>query len=399
MLLFIVFIIFFILSLGSIIRELIIGIIWSFKKRKKASVDKIALRFKKNTRFLVSSIILMVLTLGFSYITVNTPKIVDKKGKVLKNSIAELKKVNVNGRQEWISIRGENKNNPVILFLAGGPGGTQMSSVRYNLKKLEKKFVVVNWDQPGSGKSFYAIKNKNLDVNTYIEDGYALTNYLCSTLKKDKIYLVGESWGSALGMFLANKCPEKYYAFIGTGQMVDFLETEKIDYEKAIEIAKEKKDTKIISKLKANGEPPYYGTDVTWKSEAYYNYLNKVMFSNPNMYKPGYNTIRDIFSPEYNIIDNFNYLAGLSITFNHIYPKLYNIDLRKAYKDIKIPVYFFLGSLDLNAPISLSEDYYKVLNATYKEIVWFHHSGHSPWINESDKFINEIEKISEKNNP
>ena len=104
--------------------------------------------------------------------------ITDANGKPHENSVAELIRLNLNGRKQWISIRGEDKNNPVLLFLAGGPGGTQMASVRHELAELEKHFVVVNWDQPGSGKSYYAERIKKITVDTYIQDGYALTQYL-----------------------------------------------------------------------------------------------------------------------------------------------------------------------------------------------------------------------------
>lgn len=137
----------------------------------------------------------------------------------------------------------------------------------------------------------YAADRSNLKVNTYVEDGGALTEYLCKTFRKKKIYLLGESWGSALGIFLAEKYPERYYAFVGTGQMIDFVDTEKYDYEKAIEIAQVKNDNKTIKKLRANGVPPYYGTDVTWKSAVYLNYLSSYMQKNPEIYNSGYNTI------------------------------------------------------------------------------------------------------------
>lgn len=87
----------------------------------------------------------------------------------------------INGREEWISVRGNNQKNPVLLFLAGGPGGSQMAAVRHDLSELEKYFVVANWDQPGSGKSYGAINTNDITVDTYIEDGYALTKYLCDT--------------------------------------------------------------------------------------------------------------------------------------------------------------------------------------------------------------------------
>lgn len=119
---------------------------------------------------------------------------------------------------------------PILLFLAGGPGGTQMAATRYELAELEKHFVVVNWDQPGSGKSYHCMKRNAITTQTYIEDGVALTEYLREEFGQEQIYLMGESWGSALGIFLINERPEYYAGFIGTGQMVDFAETEKIDY-------------------------------------------------------------------------------------------------------------------------------------------------------------------------
>ena len=393
---FIIFTILLLVILGSLLRELIMGIHWIIKKRKNVDLNKTRFRLKRNAVVTGGLLLIMFGFITFSHFSASTPSIKNNQEKTLPGSIAELRKVELNGRQEWISIRGENKNNPILLFLAGGPGGTQMAACRYNLKGLEKNFVVVNWDLPGSGKSYYAVNQKSLTVDTYIQDGYALTKYLCYSFGKEKIYLVGESWGSALGIFLAEKHPELYHAFIGTGQMVDFVETEKLDYEKALEIAQAKNNIKLINKLKANGIPPYYGSDVTWKSTEYLNYLNAYMDKNPEIQNPGFNTFRDIFSPEYDIIDKINYIWGLIKTFNHVYPQLYNTDLRKDYTKIKIPVYFFIGRNDINAPISLVEDYYKVLESPHKEIVWFEHSGHSPWINESDKSVKELNRITNK---
>ncbi len=114
------------------------------------------------------------------------------------------------------------------------------------------------------------------------------------------------------------------------------------------------------------------------------------MTNNPAVHNPGYNTLRDIFSPEYGLVDKINYVRGIINTFNHVYQKLYEIDLRTDYKQLGMPVYFFEGRHDLNAPPSLVEEYMEVLDAPIKEIVWFEHSGHSPWINERDKFTREL---------
>lgn len=336
------------------------------------------------------SILCNGLLIPVSQFTAHTPTIRDEQGNIPENAVSELIKVELNGRKQWISIRGHDKDNPVLLFLAGGPGGTQMAAVRHELSRLEKHFVVVNWDQPGSGKS-YGVKNEGkISVDTYIDDGIALTEYLISRFSKEQIYLIGESWGSALGIFLINKKPDYYHAFIGTGQMVDFEETERLDYAKALEIAEQKGDKSLINRLRRNGVPPYYGDDVTWKSAVYLNYLSAYMANLPEIHNPGYNTLRDIFTPEYGISDKINYIRGVVYTFNEVYQQLYDIDLRKDYTSLNVPVYFFLGRYDYNAPTSLVEEYYELLDAPQKEILWFEHSAHSPWINESDKFINEV---------
>lgn len=331
---------------------------------------------------------------GFTQLTASTPAIKDENGEVVEGSIAELRQVTLNGRKEWISIRGYNKNKPILLFLAGGPGGSQMAAVRHDLAELEKHFVVVNWDQPGSGKSYSSVTKEELVPDIYVEDGYELTKYLCEEFNQEKIYLVGESWGSALGIFMVDKSPELYYAFIGTGQMVDFAQTEVLDYQKALEIAQEYKDEEKIMKLQANGIPPYIGDNITWKSAEYLTYLSDYMSQNPDIQNGGYNTFRDLFSSEYGILDKINYLRGVAVTFSHVYQQLYNIDLRTDYPKIDVPVYFFLGRHDINAPTELAEDYFDLLEAPEKKIVWFEHSGHNPWINESDAFVGELVAVT-----
>ena len=341
-------------------------------------------QLKKAVLLLAVLIALTAILIIFSQLTASTPRIDSA------NSIAELTQVELNGRKQWISLRGWDRSKPVLLFLAGGPGGTQMGAVRHELAELEKHFVVVNWDQPGSGKSYSADKISNITAQTYIEDGWALTEHLKERFGQEKIYLIGESWGSALGIFLVSRYPESYHAFIGTGQMIDFAETERIDYALALEIAEKNSHSDLVAKLKGNGEPPYYGRDVTWRSAVYLNYLNAYMAIQPGIHNPGYNTLRDLGSSEYGLLDKINFLRGIIGTFNHVYQQLYHIDLRKDYAKLEVPVYFFLGRYDVNAPTALVEEYVQILEAPEKGIVWFEHSGHSPWINERDRFVREV---------
>ncbi len=371
-----------ILSLGLVLLKSIGIILRTIFKKTNVSQLKNLKTTCTWTLYLAVGVVVVSL---ISQLTASTPSVDGE------DAIAELTKVTLNGESQWISIRGVDKDADVLLFLAGGPGGSQLAAVRHELSELETEFVVVGWDQPGSAKTFNL--GSDLEVEDYIKDGLALTEYLCERFDKEKIYVVGESWGSALGVMMASERPERFHALVSAAQMVDFLETELIDYSKALELSTSKGDTEKMIKLLENGAPPYYGKDVTWKIAEYISYLGHEMDINPQITNPGYDTLRDIFSVEYGMIDKINYVRGIIQTFNRIYPKLYDMDLRVSYRTLHVPVKFIVGRHDINAPSELSEDYFKKLSAPSKEWVWFESSGHSPWINESDKFVDEIMKM------
>lgn len=386
-----------VISLLIMIVMIIITIVVSLFAREKSHIKPWILKIRN--QFIVTVILIFVLgivTVSSQHMTY-TPPIVYKNGKVVSASIAELKKVKLNGSDEWITIRGKNKDNPILLFLAGGPGGSQLSKTRDQLKVLEDKFVIVDWNQAGSGKSYNAAKIDSLTPKRYIKDAYKLTKYLCQRFDKKKIYVCSESWGSALGIMLVKKYPELFYAFVGTGQMISFVDTELYCYNTAIQIAKEKSDTKMVQKLKSQLPPPYY-SKVTSKSASYLIYLSNYMSKDLNISNPGYHTLRDIAVPEYGLYDKLNFILGTVNTFDHVYPQLYGIDFRKQIKKIDVPVYFLEGRHDVNTPTKLTQEYCDMLDAPNKELIWFEHSGHDPWMNESEKFCDTMVNVLLKSN-
>lgn len=389
----IIFLVLAVLNVVLFLRFLVNGLRCGIDAIGRRDCGSLLFAWRKSGMVLLGTVLVLGLYIAFTQITASTPAIRDSDGNLLEGSIAELESVKLNGRKEWISIRGNDENAPVLLFLAGGPGGTQLAATRYELSELEEHFVVVNWEQPGSGKSYHCMKRNDITVQTYIEDGIALTEYLLERFGKNRIYLMGESWGSALGIFLAEARPEYYAGFIGTGQMVDFAETEQLDYWKAIEIAEEKNDEKMVQTLKKQGEAPYYEGNIAWQSGTYLNYLSTYMATDPEITNGGYHTFRDMFASEYGVLDSINYMLGVMNTFNVVYPTLYGVDLRADYAKLDVPVYFFLGRHDVNAPTALSDEYYHLLEVPKKELVWFEHSGHSPWLNETEQFVKETLRV------
>ena len=313
------------------------------------------------------------------------------------NAISELREITVNDSKQWLTLRGKNKDAPVILFLSGGPGGSQMGNARVALSELEDNFVMVQWDQPGSGKSRWAVPRQQITLDRYLQDGHAVTQYLKQKFGKKKIYVIGESWGSALGVLLMQRHPEDYAAFIGSGQMVDFAQTEVDDYKLALKIAKERGDTAKVKQLERRGSPPYYGDSVIFDMLAYLQYLDNEMARRGNINLSKSNIYASVLAPEYGLIDKYNWAAGLFRTLDQVFPQLYNINFRKSATKLEVPMYFLLGRHDLNAPTYLAEEYYQLLNAPKKELVWFEHSGHAPWNTEADRYVKEVKRIVDDN--
>ncbi len=339
---------------------------------------------------LAGAISIALLAIFASQLFASTPPILDVNSKPIPNSIAVLEKVKLGGSEEWISIRGKDSRNPVLLFLAGGPGGSQLVTARRALAGLEDRFVVVNWDQPGAGKSFDAVDRSKLTPDRYITDTHELVLNLRQRFGKEKVYLLGESWGSALGIMVVQRYPELFHAFIGTGQMVAFLENDRICYDFALRWARVRGDTKQVEKLQQQGPPPYYGNDVALKSAAYLTETFKYMNQNPAIANAGFNTLQDLAGSEYGLYDKVNFVRGVLDTFGVVYPQLWGVDFRKQATRLEVPVYFLIGRHDVNAPPKLTEEYFNLLTAPHKELIWFERSGHNPWVNESAKFVDAI---------
>jgi pimeloyl-ACP methyl ester carboxylesterase len=345
-----------------------------------------------------AALFVLTITIILSQAFAMTPPITGDDGKPLPGSIASLEQVTLNGSRQWISIRGKDASKPVLLFLAGGPGGSDLAAARLTQGKLEDHFVVVNWEQPGAGKSFNAVDRSKLTVDDYVVYGHELVLQLRERFKQEKVYLVGESWGSALGILMVQRYPELFHAFAGTGQMVAFTENDQICYDFAMNLAKERGDTEKVATLTKQGPPPYYDQGVALEQGTYlldtFDYMNK----DPEINHIRHSTWDDLAAPEYGLYDKVSWFRGVLETLGYVYPQLWDIDFRKQAAKLDVPVYFLIGRHDINAPVKLTQEYYDILEAPHKEIVWFEHSGHNPWVTEGEEFTRVmVEKVLKEN--
>jgi pimeloyl-ACP methyl ester carboxylesterase len=339
---------------------------------------------------LMGLVVVGILAVLISQAYTFTPPIIDANGNEVPGSIATLEKVETNGSEQWISIRTKDVNNPILLFLAGGPGGSQLVTERRALGALEDHFVVVNWEQPGAGKSFHAVDISTLTPERYVTDGITLVNYLRERFDEEKVYLVGESWGSALGVWMVQRDPELFHAFIGTGQMVAFLENDVMCYDFVMDLLQEQGNFEKMEQLKQQGPPPYYGKGLAMKESAFLTETFSYMNADPNIHDDGFNTFQDLAGSEYGLYDKVNWFRGILETMDVVYAQLWDVDFRTQATELGAPVYFLIGRHDVNAPPVLTEQYFEILNAPHKELIWFEHSGHNPWVTESEAFVDVI---------
>ena len=331
--------------------------------------------------FVLTPILLLVAFVLVSQWRAHTPPILGEDGQPMPNSIASLEKVKLGGVNQWLILRGQDVNKPVLLFLSGGPGASEAGRVlRFN-QELEKHFVVAIWEQRGCGKSYPALNPKSdLTVSQYVDDLIELTDLLRARFDEQKIYLVGHSWGTIIGVRAVQARPDLFHAYIGTSQMVDARETDEIIYEMVMDHSQKTGDAQFVATLQKQGPPPYFGKSPI-KPYATLFGREYALFEVPNIKDPEYRSEGDAImlmlkQPEYGWLDRVYYLLGMMNTFNVVYPQLQEMDFRQDATHFDIPVYIILGRHDMNNPSSIPEEYYNLIEAPSKALYYFEDSGH-----------------------
>lgn len=338
-------------------------------------------RMRGQMGFLLAIVLLLAVIVGASQWLAHTPPILSEDGKPLHNSIASLERVRLGGVDQWLIIRGQDVDKPVLLFLSGGPGASEAARVlRFN-QELEKHFVVVIWEQRGCGKSYPSLNPKSgLTVEQYTADILELTEHLRIRFDEQKIYLVGHSWGTIIGVAAAQARPDLFHAYVGTAQMVDVRETDQVIYDMVLEHSSQTGDTQFVQTLEKQGRPPYLSKSSIQPYSTLFG-REYALYEAPNIKDEAYRQDGDILllmlkQPEYGWLDRVYYLLGLMNTFNVVYPQLQDMDFRQDALLFDLPVYLILGRHDMNNPYQIPEEYFNLLEAPSKQLYFFEDSGH-----------------------
>ncbi|MFL6603469.1 MAG: alpha/beta fold hydrolase [Steroidobacteraceae bacterium] len=294
------------------------------------------------------------------------------------SGIHTLEAVEIGGIRQWISVRGSDPSNPILLFLHGGPGAPMMPESWTYQRPWEDFFTVVQWDQRGAGKTFAAanrVPDPKMTVDQMETDAQQLIDLLRHRYHKDRIFLMGHSWGSILGLRIAQHHPEGLYAYIGVGQVVNAQRNEAVGYQLTLEQARASGDKRAIRELEAiapypetNGVTPLQKviSERKWDIALGGMLYGQKEDDSPRLWR---------LSPEYNAKDVEAAQLGELSSIQILLPQLAAVDFDRV-RTYQCPIVFFAGAQDRTTPESIVAEYYQRIQAPSKQYFRIERAAH-----------------------
>ncbi len=291
--------------------------------------------------------------------------------------------VTIGGIEQWIQIGGDNPDNPVLLFLHGGPGAsTRMAAAAW--KSWERYFTVVHWDQRGAGKTFQrngAEGCGQLTLERMIADGIEVAEFLLDHLRKEKIILVGHSWGSVLGIHMVKRRPELFAAFVGTGQLVNLQRNEEFNYARQLEWARAAGNDDALKALNEIGPPPY-DSDPN-KLRVLREWADVLVPGKGDDVKPR----PPLPSTDFSAQDRDALMKGFMFSGMQLYKEFCAIDLPALGLDFEIPMFCIMGQYDQQTSMELAKVYFDAITAPQKKFMCIEGCHHFVQMNRPDDFL------------
>ncbi len=331
----------------------------------------------------IASIAVVVLAL----IPASTPPIAGPR------PIASLEAVRIGGVEQWLLLRGADRSKPVLLYVHGGPGSAFIPLAKLSSERLERDFVVVHWDQRGAGKSCSSdVPNETLRLDRYVADTLEVVDWLRRRFHTDRVYLVGHSWGSVLGVLAVQRAPDSFHAYIGIGQVVNMRRGEEISYQWVLERARDEANEEALNQLRALS-PPYTSLDELRIQRSWLSHYRGDVHRGGAI---GMLLRAILTSPEYTLADKLSYYGCVLNSLEHVWFDLEQIDFLRSAPSLDVPVHLFVGRHDYNTPFELVVEWAEMLRAPRVELVWFEESAHMAPIEEPDRFRDELIGIRER---
>ena len=303
-------------------------------------------------------------------------------------SIAALERMRLGGVVQWLTLRGHDVANPLLLYVHGGPGGPDLGAMRHFVPELEEHFVVAHWSQRGAGKSYAReLSPDRMTMAQFVADLEELSLYLLQRFGQRRLFLVGQSWGTVLGMRLAARRPDLVAAYVGVNQVVDRGAEELRAYRVCLQRARERGNGMAVTQLEGLGEPQdgaFASVEGTLVQRRWMRALGMVTFEPQHAAEIG----RVIAtSPELTLRDLLNLLARVRWNMELLWPEFCRVDLAREIPAVDAPVFFVAGEHDWVTSPQLARQYLDALRAPRKEFVLFPRSGHVACFEEPQRFL------------
>ncbi|MCY9666485.1 alpha/beta hydrolase [Paenibacillus alginolyticus] len=310
---------------------------------------------------------------------------------ISETGISKVEILNIGGIEQSILIQAELIDKPVLLFIHGGPSmplpGISCRSRDYTVatttKELIQHYVLVFWDQRGTGKSYHpSIPKESIKLSQFISDAEELVDYLRKRFNQNKICIAAHSWGSVIGLSLAAKIPDKLHAYIGISQIVDWPENDRLCREWAIIEAKKRGNKKAVDELTRLGEPPYTKSFKQWgELRKWLMKYNSMIYKDKEIQHPRLMDAVKIMlnSPDYTLKDIYNsFYKGFIFSYTQqMIEDFSTVNFLNTANNIEIPIYFIHGRKDVHVYGSLVQKYFDHVKATKtKKLFWVEKSSH-----------------------
>lgn len=291
------------------------------------------------------------------------------------NAIDEAGFVRIGGIEQWVSIRGEDRSNPVLVLLHGGPGAAFQLIGYEAFRPWEQDFTVVQWDQRGAGRT-YGRNGKasgELSIDRMSDDGIEVIQHALTRTGQQKALILGISWGSILGVEIARRRPDLLHAYVGGGQVVDMARNEAVGYEALMARIRAKGDAKAEARLAAIGPPPYADLKTLIKERG-------VLMAHPPASERGlYGRLLPVAlsAPGTGLKDILDWFGGQSFSTGLIYDEMMAYSDHDAARPFAVPVVVIQGDEDIQTPTVLARAWFDKVQAPKKDFVLIPGGGHS----------------------
>jgi pimeloyl-ACP methyl ester carboxylesterase len=314
---------------------------------------------------------------------VHTAPFRDHRGQQIPGSVAIMTNAVIGGVEQRLWFRGVDVDNPAVILLHGGPGTSEGALFRHFNSDLEHHFLMVYWEQRGTGRSYRAsIPPGSMTIDQFVRDLDEVVDLVRARFHKRHVVLLGHSWGSAIGLLYAARHPGKVAAYVGVGQVADMREGERLSYEFAVREARRRNHRGAMKALRKIGAPPHTVKEMLTSRK----WIERFGGSFHAKLSTGKLIWAALRTDEANLVDLVRFGKGNRFSLDHLWEEFRAFRIDDRLIRFQTPIVFILGCHDWQVPSVLAARYFERIHAPEKRLVWFEQSAHNPPFEEPERF-------------